>query len=274
MIISGDELQQTPGLQPINSDPEELLTTGMCSRTYAPYGSEASMTLDGLGDYCGYDFANLFWTCHERALYGVANLKYRHPGIRAAIALGTRTSDGKPHTIIVFWKGEDIVNYDPEKGALASGDFRATKIVPFPVPGKGKFVKAVPGFESFGQVGKGYLILAANYDADARKNEVKNHLENLAVRIGLGENFLPKNADVDKYNQYFPVHDRVLWECMAIRNKFRGFPLGMAFGELPVNGVVRDAAVLVYWEGGNSAPVYWGLKSRKLVNFKPRIVIV
>jgi hypothetical protein len=53
----------------------------------------------------------------------------------------------------------------------------------------------------------------------------------------------------------------------------------MAFGIGTLNNAQLDYAVLALWNGPNTSPIYWGLRSGDLRNkpdfkFVPRVVIV
>jgi hypothetical protein len=288
MAITDVELVRSTGLEPINKNPKELLNTGMWNERTFPYSSdEVKSTLDSLGDYRGYDYNNLFWTCHERALYGVAHARYNHPGTKIGIALGTRFDNGKElaHTLIVRWAGmnDNWVFYDPQKGEhrIEEHYFEATKLLPFPIPGLIKHAGPAPGFDQFKTVQSGCLTLVPHYDPDTKKNEVMNHLVDFTRRFSnKTTDFKIPNNVADKYPNYYLRHDRVLWECMKIRYDFQGFPLGMAFGKTTLSsGEPYDDAVLVLWVGPNKAPTYWGLGKGDLskfedIKFEPRIVIV
>jgi len=274
---------------------DDLLTTGICSREYFPYNLEKEVLPTLRKSINPNEYNEAFWSCHEMALWGIANIRYQHPGCRTAIALGKRGD--VDHSLIVLWNGsgDDWVYYDsaaedPGRPILTDDDFKATKIVNFPPAGIGSKSVGVPGFEKFQKKNTGFLVLNPDYSVDALAGVTKdlNALsDQIASDIKNKKNF-PTPAGVTEaiFKKHFVVHDRVLLECMKLRKKYRDtkFPIGMAFGKLADKKDAKsvktlDYATLAYWDGPNKSPIYWGLvvkdlKDRKNLDFEPRVVIV
>lgn len=289
MTINATELIAPIGaggkrLEYVNQKQDELLTTGM-SKEFRPYNIQKNIepTL-GKVDFGGY--STDFWSCHERALKGIAHLRYYNPGCRTALALGERGVK-ELHSLVVIWDagGNEGKYYDttgvPENRIIE--DFVGTKIVNFPPPGVAANSEEVPGFEKpkFRKMENGFLILNPTYEIDALANFMKE-LNALSDKIAAEKNFpAPAGVDQNIFDAYFKgAHDRVLFECMKLREKFKHFPIGMAFGELTTPGKgSSDSATLVFWKGSNSPPIYWGLRRKNLADMKdwkfvPRVVIV
>ncbi len=294
MIIKGEELKVPNAggkdLQYLNllSKEKELWATGIWNERIFPYNvtKEVLPTLQSL-NFGDYDPS--FWSCHEMALWGIAHIRYNHPGCRTAIALGTR-SPNEAHSLIVLWDGagNDWVFYDSagKQGnqILLDNSFEATKIVNFPPPGIGSDASSVPGFGGFQISDTGFLVLNPTYSTD-KKPEVMKDLDDLSNRIKSKECFsAPPGVNQDFFKGMFLLHDRVLLECMRIRNKYKQFPIGMAFGKATFKkgelaGKTSEYATLILWDGPNNPPILWGLVAKDLKNesglaFVPRVVIV
>lgn len=247
-----------------------------------PYGinEELIPTLNSLGNFEGYD--QDFWSCHERALWGIAHLRYYHPGCRTALALGTRlVPKDEAHSLIVLWDGSTDVwaYYDPEMGLHKEEYFEATKVVPFPPPSQSKNSEAIPGFEQFSKRSNSFLILNPTYDT-SEGDKVKSYLNKLRNKI---DDFkTPQNVNDSVFKSKYVVHDRVLLECMKIRNRFRKFPIGVAYGMITMSieqgkePTKMEYSVLALWEKPNASPKYWGLRRGDLsgIEFVPSVVIV
>ncbi|MCX6677353.1 MAG: hypothetical protein NTU95_05345 [Methanothrix sp.] len=296
MIFKGEEIEApSPGgkrLDYVNQNRDEQLTTGICGKPPVPYNIQGEV-LPTLGklDFGVWDAD--FWSCHERALKGIAYIRYKYPGCRTAIALGLRGKDD--HSLIVLWDGagNDWHYYDSTgingNTILSNDEFTGTKIVNFPPPGIANNSGDVPGFGGFQKKDTGFLVLNPTYTVDDKANFMKalNALSDQIASDHINKKKYPAPAGVNQafFDGHFVVHDRVLLECMKLRETFKKFPIGMAFGKLTFKkgkdaGKAFDYATLVFWNGPNSPPIYWGLNAKNLINkvadleFVPRMVIV
>jgi hypothetical protein len=267
-------LKLPPGITPVG-----LGTTGMSDDALSYPRNDVLKHLKSV-KYDVADAEGESWDCEDMAFFGIASARCKFPGIRIGCLINTQ------HALITFWykDGNQLIQayYDPTSDEEPS-QFQSDVLVGFPPAGLSGH-KEIPPYDNarsypylYGN--KAALFLDRNYkESEPQVNEVKQYLSSKSY-----DKCITPGSTIDEQEtsrQYYLIQDKAFWVFSQARKKFKGYPIGVAFGTAKIGAdPLMDYATLVLWESHKTVPKYWDVDAGDLssmagVKFTPNIIIV
>jgi hypothetical protein len=289
-------------LVPDDCQPIGAGTTGIrfaYIRPYLKYGKDAKESvIDFLKSIDFFEWQEQIWDCEKKALYGIAKLRCRFPGIPAGLAIGDPKyapfmGKGK-HAIIILWylnggKDYSFVYFDPDKNVnreIEPEEFTPNVIVPFPPyrPDVGENLKEI--LPAMNYIKSASLVLDEGAHRFDKSVEIKDYLKNKTYEKTYEPCRAPADdatkADFDNFRRK-SSEDITFWAYIHARRYFLKdadaakkiqCAIGVSLGIATIDGKKKPHAVIVIWERADEL-VYWDV-ARDLgdkIIFTPRIII-
>jgi hypothetical protein len=275
---------------PINNANENVATGLSTKNTSIYYVNEKYINEDlKVLHYREKQHVDLYYDCDDRALWGIAHLRHKYPGVPIGIASGARKV-GEPHAVIVFWddNGPGPYYWDPNKQGIVAGPKKdgwkdyykdLWSVIAFPLGTmpdiKDPFNKfGPPPFKNLGYFfDENYLVY--------KWSDLKDYLAKKMYEDNCEDQAFHKEIYKPEFEPggHWKDYDRALWVLVHMRRGYPGCAAGIAIGQ-KVAG--KSSAVVIIWQFENddskSNPVakeiYWDPKTFDLrTDFKPESII-
>lgn len=225
------------------------------------------------------------WDCEDMTYYGVAITRCAFPGFPIGIALRGDKRAEAGHAQIILWDLGPEPTYmycDPANGGKIGKpeDFDPDVIVPFPTMKKWG-VQAPPPLDKMVQLDGLGVSLDNEYDFDlvaAGTIQTDLKAKKLEGECLPPENTVARDRYYDLDARFFSQPDRTFYRFAQLKKKYKGAPIGVAFGIAPskTDGRNIETARIMLWKT-SSDYTYWKVGDgdrQKEPKFTPKIVLV
>jgi hypothetical protein len=225
------------------------------------------------------------WDCEDMSYYGAATVRCAFPGIPVGIALRGDKRAEPGHAQIILWDLGPEPTYiycDPANGGKIGKpeDFDPDVIVPFPIMKKWG-VQVPSPLDSLSPLDGFGVSLDNDYDFDLiNAGAIQNELnaKKLEGECKPPENTVARDRYYDPDARFFSQPDRTFYRFAQLKKKYKGAPIGFAFGTAPSkkDGSKIETARIMLWKTSGYY-TYWKVgdgNRQKEPNFAPKIVLV